>query len=353
MPFPNEHACRLNPPNYPKYARQNCKVKHNGKCIDFIYGVRGPNQSELQSMRYPKKIWDAGAARAHCKSKKGTFEAASGRTIMEIYLKSEGQYVKNEMSQEDYLNWFKSNVDDEGNVIEDCLLYKDGEFDINTDKSITFVMSDDFLDRDFEKFDTTGWDLKAYKKNPVLLWSHDRDIPAIGKMEKVRVKENRLIGNPVFDQEDNLAKQIECKIHNGFIKAGSVGFFPNKVEIPEDEKDPCKLIYRKQELREFSICNVPANPNAVILDEDKSVDINVKMDGQQLIYDKIQIVDDNSELKDEIEEMKIDIENLKEMQMKMAETVTKDNRNYYEELLNRKKKPQSKGLEKLYPRKSE
>ena len=80
---------------------------------------------------------------------------------MEIYLKSEGQYVKNEMSEDAYLDWFKSNTDDEGNLTEDCMLYKDGDLSVNTDKSITFIMSDDSLDRDFERFDTTGWDLKA------------------------------------------------------------------------------------------------------------------------------------------------------------------------------------------------
>lgn len=75
-PLPNEHSCRLKPPNYKSYARENCKVKHEGKCIDFVYGIKGPNQSELQSMRYKTKIWTEEAARAHCKEKEGTFEPA-------------------------------------------------------------------------------------------------------------------------------------------------------------------------------------------------------------------------------------------------------------------------------------
>jgi len=83
-PYANEHSCRLKPPDYPKYRRENCKVKHDGKCIDFIYGIKGPKESELQAMRYPKDIWTASAARAHCKSEDGTFEAAAESSIGEI-----------------------------------------------------------------------------------------------------------------------------------------------------------------------------------------------------------------------------------------------------------------------------
>jgi len=51
----------------------------------------------------------------------------------------------------------------------------------------------------------------------------------------------------------------------GVIRAGSVGFRVLEIEIPskEDSKDGTSLIFRKQELLEFSICNVPANPFAL------------------------------------------------------------------------------------------
>lgn len=76
-PFPNEHSCRLeNPDKYERFARKNCAVRSNGKCIDFIFGIL-EGKSELQSMRYKKDIWTEGAARSHCKEKDGTFEAAS------------------------------------------------------------------------------------------------------------------------------------------------------------------------------------------------------------------------------------------------------------------------------------
>jgi len=76
-PFPNEHSCRLKDPGkYKKFARKNCHQKHDGKCIDYIFGILEDKKSELQAMRYKTKVWTKEAARAHCKDHDGTFEAA-------------------------------------------------------------------------------------------------------------------------------------------------------------------------------------------------------------------------------------------------------------------------------------
>jgi len=76
MPYPNEHSCRLKPPNYKRYARKNCYKKHEGKCIDYVFGIISKDKSELQSLRYKKDIWSKEAARKHCKDEGGTFEPA-------------------------------------------------------------------------------------------------------------------------------------------------------------------------------------------------------------------------------------------------------------------------------------
>lgn len=75
-PYENEHSCRLEDPDkYDRFARKNCYQKHDGKCIDFIFGVK-EGKSEVQAMRYDKDIWTEEAAQNHCKDYKGTFEAA-------------------------------------------------------------------------------------------------------------------------------------------------------------------------------------------------------------------------------------------------------------------------------------
>jgi hypothetical protein len=75
-PYPNEHACRLKPPNYPKYARKNCFRRVGGKCVDYIFGIRGPKKSDLQALRFKKATWTAAAARKVCSRAGGSFEAA-------------------------------------------------------------------------------------------------------------------------------------------------------------------------------------------------------------------------------------------------------------------------------------
>lgn len=78
MPYPNEHACRLQDPGkYPKIKRVNCARRVSGKCLDIIYGILGRNQSEEQAYRYDKKVWTKEQARNHCKRHEGTFDAAA------------------------------------------------------------------------------------------------------------------------------------------------------------------------------------------------------------------------------------------------------------------------------------
>lgn len=79
-PFANEHACRLEPPaKFVKFARKNKFDRVDGKRIDAIIGIKADGKSEVQSLRYPKKVWEASAAKSHCKGKGGTFEAAKGK----------------------------------------------------------------------------------------------------------------------------------------------------------------------------------------------------------------------------------------------------------------------------------
>jgi hypothetical protein len=80
MPYPNEHSCRLQDPDqYDSFARGECDQKHNGKCIDVIYGIKNnpKRHSEVQALRYPTKNWTESEARDHCKTRKGSFEPAS------------------------------------------------------------------------------------------------------------------------------------------------------------------------------------------------------------------------------------------------------------------------------------
>lgn len=118
---------------------------------------------------------------------------------------------------------------------------------------------------------TSGIDLSQYERNPVLLWMHRRawngkDMP-IGRVENLRVEDGRLIGTPVFDQEDDFAKQIERKWENGFLRMASAALEPLETSpdaalvLPGQTRETvtrCKLV-------EVSIVDIGSNDEALQL----------------------------------------------------------------------------------------
>jgi len=139
--------------------------------------------------------------------------------------------------------------------------------DVETDQGFPWTLSTFDLDRFGERIDPQGWDFKRYMENPVVEWAHNYMIPAIGKIEGITVDDTGLHGLVFFNEKsfDAFGWSIGQRVKAGVIRAGSVGFRVIEIEIPDKEtsKDGTSLIFRKQELLEFSICNVPANPFAL------------------------------------------------------------------------------------------
>jgi HK97 family phage prohead protease len=114
--------------------------------------------------------------------------------------------------------------------------------------------------------------------NPVVEWAHRYDIPAIGKADSLYADEKGLHGLIIFNDKDYdpFGWAVGERVKRGIIRAGSVGFRILEIEIPSKEdrsgtpypQDGTTLIFRKQELLEFSICNVPANPFALSKSEE-------------------------------------------------------------------------------------
>jgi HK97 family phage prohead protease len=132
------------------------------------------------------------------------------------------------------------------------------------------------LDRFGERIDPAGWDYRRYMSNPVVEWAHRYDIPAIGRIEGLTTDDKGLHGVVIFNDKgyDPFGWAIGQRVKAGVIRAGSVGFRVIEIELPEKSMnneqlamsggDGTTLIFRKQELLEFSICNVPANPFATV-----------------------------------------------------------------------------------------
>jgi len=142
--------------------------------------------------------------------------------------------------------------------------------DINEKEfTIKGVFSTSAEDRHGEIIDQTGWNLKEYMTNPVILFGHDQYTPAIGQMLELGLDGNgNLAGVMKFAVEEfELAKTIFNLYKGKFMRAFSVGFRNEKYEYNEDED---MLVLKENTLYELSCVNVPAN--AMALASSKGID---------------------------------------------------------------------------------
>lgn len=128
------------------------------------------------------------------------------------------------------------------------------------DGRLVAVASTASEDRHGEIVSVEGWDIKNFKKNPVLQWAHDHTEPAIGVAKNIKVegtgKKARLTFEPVFHDFTEKAKALKAMVEEGILNSFSVGFRPLEMD---------GNMYTKQELLEISLVNVPANADARML----------------------------------------------------------------------------------------
>lgn len=170
------------------------------------------------------------------------------------------------------------------------------------DGSFIAVASTNSIDRHGEVVDNNGWELKAYKKNPVILWAHDHTEPAIGVSKKTWVdgvgKKAKLMIQPLLHDVTDKAKAIKQLVEMGVINSLSVGFKP--IESPDG------VTFTKNELLEVSMVNVPANADAMMLAYK-----SLKSEGFE--DDVIKEIGIPTELIDKLTVMEKDIDELKEL----------------------------------------
>lgn len=128
------------------------------------------------------------------------------------------------------------------------------------DGKILGIASSAVEDRQGEVVSVDGWDLANFKKAPRLLWAHDHNEPAIGKVTKTWYegmgKQKKLMFEAVFQDVTEKARAIRQLVKEGFINTFSVGFKPLEID---------GNTITKSELLEISVVNVPANPEAMML----------------------------------------------------------------------------------------
>lgn len=142
-------------------------------------------------------------------------------------------------------------------------------------RSFDVVASTDTLDGHGDVVEQT-FDLKRYKKNPVVLWMHNsfgfldgsraEDFLPIGRAESVKVTEGQLEARIILATADAnpIAERVFLLWQQKILRAVSIGFRPGKV-TREENNDTGKVTYRlaNNELFEISVVAIPSNPDAV------------------------------------------------------------------------------------------
>ena len=125
---------------------------------------------------------------------------------------------------------------------------------------MVFVASDETVDRLGDIIGADGWQLDAYRKNPVFMWQHDHTMAPIGTVPKIWVEDKQLLNMVAWDEADELARFIKGKFERRVLRAESVGF--RAIEF-EDNGKSGGIRFTKQELLEISAVSIPAHPKAL------------------------------------------------------------------------------------------
>lgn len=135
---------------------------------------------------------------------------------------------------------------------------------------VEVVVSTGSVDRHNEKINIDGVDLKAYKKNPIVLYGHDYESLPIGKALSIKKNaQGQIVAKVQFAiQEYAFAKTVYDLIVGGYLNDVSIGGI-----VLQWNEDYTEIL--KMEMIEFSVVNIGANRDAKIVSRsfgEKSVD---------------------------------------------------------------------------------
>jgi HK97 family phage prohead protease len=145
-----------------------------------------------------------------------------------------------------------------------------------------FLISSGNVARDGHTLATNGWDLSAYKLNPVVLAVHDSDHieGVIGRTVNFITRGDALYADIEFMAADlnPLADLILRMIDGGWLRACSVGFIPKKGAPAKDRTRQQGFDFTEQELLEISIVPVGSLPDALLAARKAGINCDVMVD---------------------------------------------------------------------------
>lgn len=139
-------------------------------------------------------------------------------------------------------------------------------------RKASFIISTGGMDRDGDTIASDGWMLDNYRKNPVVLFGHDSRSLPVAKATRVDVNMD-LESDAVFADRETyeFADTVFRMLEQRFLNAVSVGFDPVEFKFREADGG---IDFLRQELLEYSIVPIPANPNALQRAKEFGIDLN-------------------------------------------------------------------------------
>lgn len=242
-PYPNEHAARIvEPDKFDDFRRDN---DAGGDGIDYIYGIMGSGDSELQSIRFDKEKYSASDARAWLSEKQIDaikFEEAIEERAMEE--------TKEELDRKEAPEVVHRAMDMEASVVD------------KEKRTVNIAVSSELpVERSFGKeilvheAEAIDMEFIASGRAPLLL-DHDME-RQIGVVESVELSKDRKLRAKVRFSRSALAEDVLRDIEDGIRGNISVGYRVNEMSRDDKQRD----VYRVRSWRplEVSVVSIPAD----------------------------------------------------------------------------------------------
>lgn len=130
---------------------------------------------------------------------------------------------------------------------------------------LDFIATDETLDRYNEVIKLDGWQLDNFRRNPVIVDSHDYSsiTRILGAATALEITNGKMVNRVRFAMDNPLGAVAYKMSRGGFIQSQSVGFIPVAWKNGEKKDEPAR-VYLQQELLEISLVAIPANPGATM-----------------------------------------------------------------------------------------
>lgn len=149
-----------------------------------------------------------------------------------------------------------------------------------------FVLTDDSVNKYGFRLLTSGGDLSAFERNPVILFNHQRGRLPYGKWTDIKRGDTEITAVPDFDLKDEFAATMHQKVIDGYLNACSIG-----IDVYEFSDDPALMLpgqiyptVTKWKAREGSFTDIGANDNSVVLYDQTGTQVNLSDSAQALSF---------------------------------------------------------------------